>query len=145
MTFKVTATGMKEIGHLPGVRSNGQHLQLPGHVIVEYRPNEDEFWFFHPDTPPTTGHIDVRYRPSRRNGPGVSIERYQHRLEINFTDTREVEHLWPSGGWHLLRTIIKAEEHMFEMVGLKPKLADHLVSSFRHTTDTAPRAATAVA
>ena len=129
-------------GQLPRVTHNGQHHQLAGFALVEYHPSSDELVLQHPDTSPTTGHQDIKYYSRPRNEkPGVSIVMYSHWQEIDFANDEEVKHHWPTGGWHLFKTIIVAEEYLQREIGYEPRLARHLVHTFQNASRLVPKIA----
>lgn len=118
---------------LPHVRNNGQHYQLPGHVLAEYQISGGELLLWHPETSPQTGHVDIYYRPFRRDGVGVAISQYIHHLELNFGNEVELRCHWPSGGWHLISTIVAIERHMAEIAGYQPRLENWVSLQFKQS------------
>jgi len=130
-TFEVEQ--VQDFRSLPGIQNNGQHDQLPGHVLVEVRfSGITEILLYHPETLPSTGHIDITYRPRRIDGEyGVDINIYAHQMSLDFGDSSK--HHWPSGGWHLLRVIDAIEQTLFKLVDYSPQLNSYIEHTFQQT------------
>ena len=131
-TYAVRRAEVEHLHQLPGVTNNGQHVQLAGHVLFEVRfSGGNEFLLFHSDTPASNGHVDIFYYPSRRDGEyGVTISQYCQHAEVSLHD-RELQHIWPTGGFDLLMTIIAIEKFLEAEIGYTPRLADWIAYSFR--------------
>ena len=129
---------------IPGVQHNGKHCQLNGYVLSEYRISGGQLCLWHPNTSARSGHVDVFYCPTRRDGqPGVEICDYHH-TELDLADEQDLLLRWPSGPWSLLSAIIAIERKMAETEGYRPKLERWLGQQFRQTKPTKKFAAVAV-
>lgn len=118
-------------GQIKGVTSNGQHPQLAGTVLVEYRPSEDEIILLHPETDPSTGHQDLIYSGGRRKWGGkISFQTYT-RQEITNLLSDEIYRFWPNGPEHLIQTVIVIENYLKNEVGYTRTLLRHLVANFK--------------
>ena len=128
-----------------GVHDNGQHCQLPGWVLAEYRIAEGQLCRWHPDTSARSGYVDVSYCPTRRDVQlGVELCGYHHHAELDLADEQDLLLRWPSGPWSLISTIVAIERKMAELDDYRPKLERWLGQQFRQTTKPAKKFALAV-
>jgi hypothetical protein len=119
--------------NLPGVRYNGQHLQLKGYILAEARiedSGEVTITFFHPDTLPSTGHFSLRYQPGRHTNGHSPLEPSIYGQEVWLAELDgEKQYLWPTGIESLLKTIEAAENSLAAMFpSFKPQLWNWLAS-----------------
>ena len=133
-TFAIERLMVGHLSEVQGTTNNGQHDQLADHVLIEVRFPSGEMLLFHSDTEPSTGHIDLTYRPRRRDHEyGVEILRYGHSEPLRFNDNDAVKHAWPDGQWHLLRTIDAIEQFLAKEIGYSPVLSEYIGHTFLPT------------
>ncbi|MDQ2932865.1 MAG: hypothetical protein M3Q80_00600 [bacterium] len=103
-----------------GLRSNGQHDQLPGYILVDTALNMK--WtaikLCHPQTEAHTGHVDVTVM--YRDG-GFYFHRYSgnERISLN-SDLNSPDSVWPTGPWCLLQTVVAVERYLSELTQFEP-------------------------
>ena len=136
-TYEVTPVGtnsrqMEKNLEPEGIhRKNGQHFQLPGHVLAEW--TGEEINLLHPETTSVSGHIDIHYRPKRRDGQwGIELRRYSHDIELTSLWPDHTTTVWPTGGFDLIQMIVAIENAIVEVVGgYEPHMADWIMYSFQ--------------
>lgn len=132
-TFRVVPIN-GEWQNVVGIKNNGQHYQLPGHVLVEYRMNKplEVLYLMHPDTTEETGHYDVAVR-----FPGDSVEfrRYNYQ-ELSLLNAQALRTVWPQAkdslistdsAWEIIQVVCAVEDYLYHKVGREPKLKKHIV------------------
>lgn len=99
-----------------GYRSNGQHMQLPGHALFDVSRYPDgltviKLW--HPKTLPQTGHVDV-FVEIREDA--VSIQNYTRGELKLYPGNSDLVLAWPHtdvfGGSHLLLIFLAIEGYL---------------------------------
>lgn len=113
-----------EFRDLPGVKSNGQHEQLPGHVLVDVRLScgGGHFNLLDPGTHSSTGHFDVSVRYSE---PGKPPTFHYYSANEQFVPAERDERqwfVWTSNAWLLIHTVVAIEEFLEKEVGFQPTL-----------------------
>lgn len=141
MKLKVSLTDFSvtevagEFGNLPDVKHNGQHYRLPGYVLAEVRqdtlPNNlTEIILLNPKTDPSTGHVDLYYRPDVYQNGSSPFAIYQHHIPIFLSDLASEEaRVWPTGIRSLIQTVDAVERHLlFKKGDYTPQLWNWLAS-----------------
>lgn len=133
-TLEVERLNVSHLSEVPGTTNNGQHEQLDGHVLVKVHFPSGNMLLLHSDTEPSTGHVDLIYRPHRSDHEyGVEILRDSHSEPLRFSDDSAVKHAWPDGQWHLLRTIDAIEQFLATEIGYQPVLSNYIGFTFLPT------------
>lgn len=112
---------------LKDIRTNGQHYQLEGHVLVGFSIRDGNIYLLHPDTAETSGHFDVCVSYRKDGVPTfhkyAANERFFPAIEFS---ARE---FWPTGDWSLLTTVLAIEAYLERKFDFRPLLKIHFLNS----------------
>ncbi len=139
--MKVTEM-LEDFRNIVEVRSNGQHHQLPGHVLAEVKfghqrgdQTDDEgfhIYLYHDQDHATrTGHVTLHVSI----GEHLIIRRYCAAMQVDIRDTDAMADLWPTGVWDFLQTIVAIEKFLEkkEVMGYIPNLEKLIINGLART------------
>ena len=120
-----------EFKDLPGVRDNGQHFQLPEHVLVS--AGIDHINLFHPETEAFTGHIDVSVCYDR-NGRQPTFHYYSGHEEFVPVDNpcNKQGFVWLTGGLSLIMVVLAIEKYLEKEINFQPELRNAIFKGIEY-------------